>query len=104
MEKDILKKAYYYNASKIDDTALQQGVSSYPDAYQYERAQHFNCIEKGIGKALERLGITQKNILKYPKADKNGFKSHNHRPYSYDHRESVTALRSTVGNSRIKPI
>ena len=47
-------------ATKIDMVALARDVQSYPDAYQYERAQRLGVSEKGIGHALRRMGITYK--------------------------------------------
>ncbi|SNT70969.1 IS630 transposase-related protein [Psychrobacter sp. LV10R520-6] len=58
-KKDVPKKPYYRKPTKIDDEALKQDVATYPDAYQYERAQRFNCTARGIGKALKRINITQ---------------------------------------------
>ena len=52
--------------SKIDNDALIADVKAYPDDYHYERARRFNCSDRGIGKALKRIGITQKKDTKTP--------------------------------------
>ena len=63
------KGDYVRKPFKIADGALRKDVEAYPDDYQYERAQRFNCTGTAIRKALKRLGITQKKTLKHPKAD-----------------------------------
>lgn len=57
-------KAYVYTVYKIDGEALKADVEAYPDAYQIERARRFNCDQRTIGRALKRLGITQKKDFK----------------------------------------
>jgi transposase len=47
-------------ATKIDMEALKRDVDSYPDAYQYERAERFGVSRRAIGYALKRLGISRK--------------------------------------------
>lgn len=46
--------------SKIDMEALARDVETYPDAYQYERAQRFGMSTRGMCGALKRLEITRK--------------------------------------------
>ena len=48
------------NGLKIDLKKLAQDVLDYPDAYQYERAFHFNVTPKAIWQALRKLGVTYK--------------------------------------------
>ncbi|WP_201582308.1 MULTISPECIES: IS630 transposase-related protein [Psychrobacter] len=67
-KKGVPKKPYYRKPTKIDDEALRQDVATYPDAYQYERAQRFNCTARGIGKALKRINITQKKDTQTPES------------------------------------
>ena len=40
--------------------ALKQDVETYPDAYQYERAQRLGVSQRGIGYALKRLAMSRK--------------------------------------------
>lgn len=47
-------------ATKIDDDKLREDVKQYPDDYQWERAERFGVTQRGIGKALQRLGISYK--------------------------------------------
>ena len=47
-------------ATKIDMVALMRDVASYPDAYHYERADRFGVSVRGIGCALQRLGVRYK--------------------------------------------
>ncbi|GFN46158.1 IS630 transposase-related protein [Candidatus Regiella insecticola] len=47
-------------ATKIDREVLTQDVATYPDAYQFERAQRLGVSARGIGDALKRLGLTCK--------------------------------------------
>lgn len=47
-------------ALNINAEALRRDVEQHPDAYQYERAQRFGVSTSGIGKALQRLGVTRK--------------------------------------------
>lgn len=63
-KKDLDTKAYKRKPSKIDDERLREDVEEYPDAYQHERAARFNCSQRAIGKALKRIGITQKKESK----------------------------------------
>ena len=51
-------------ATKIDMEALRNHVEEFPDAYQYERAAHFNVSPNCILYALRRLKIShKKNVL-----------------------------------------
>ncbi|OAV15195.1 3'-phosphoadenosine 5'-phosphosulfate sulfotransferase PAPS reductase/FAD synthetase [Moraxella catarrhalis] len=45
---------------------LHQDVVQYPDHYQRERAERFNCTQRAIGIALKRLKITQKKDFESP--------------------------------------
>lgn len=47
-------------ATKIDREALQKDVTTYPDAYQHERAKRLGVSQQGIHDALRRLGVTYK--------------------------------------------
>ena len=47
-------------AAKIDMEALSKDVRTYPDAYQYERAERFGVSQKGVFEALKRLAVTYK--------------------------------------------
>ena len=47
-------------ATKLDMEALEQDVPTYPEAYQYERAERLGVSRRGIGYALKRLGIRRK--------------------------------------------
>ncbi len=47
-------------ATKIDMEALAQDVATYPDDYQYERAQRFGVSAQGIRHALKRLRVSRK--------------------------------------------
>ena len=53
---------------KIDMTALKKDVETYPDAYQYERAQRLGVSQNGICLALKRLGVTYKKNPKTPQS------------------------------------
>ena len=50
--------------AKIDMDALAQHVEDYPDAYQWERAQHFNVAKTTINYALKRLKLSRKKNIK----------------------------------------
>jgi transposase len=52
----------------IHDDALRLDVELHPDSYQRERADRLNCSTRGIGKALKRIGITQKKDFKSSKS------------------------------------
>jgi len=66
-------------ASKIHQEALLEDVKTYPDAYQYERAERLGVSRSGIGDALKRLRIsckkkhscTPKQILTHNERSKN---------------------------------
>ena len=45
----------------INSEALLKDVLLYPDAYQHERAERFNCSKSGIAQSLKRLNISKKN-------------------------------------------
>ena len=62
-KKQLAPKATRNRKSiKIDDEALKRDVEQYPDDYQFERAKRFNCSPWAIGKALRRVGISQKKV------------------------------------------
>ena len=64
-----VKRTRHKPATKIDMEALKQDVEQYPDAYQYERAERFGVSRRGIGYALQRLGISRKKkTFSHPKA------------------------------------
>ena len=50
-------------ASKIDMVALQRDVETYPDAYQYERAERLGVSTRGVCDALKRLNVSYKKKL-----------------------------------------
>ena len=52
----------------LDEKALRGDIETYPDAYQYERAQRLGVSRGGVYHALKRLGVTYKKTLKHPKA------------------------------------
>jgi Transposase len=47
-------------ATQIDIVALVREVEMYPEAYQSERAVRLGVSQRGIGKALKRLGVSRK--------------------------------------------
>ena len=47
-------------ATKVNMEALQADIVTYPDAYQYERAQRLGVSTNGIWHALRRLKVTFK--------------------------------------------
>ena len=55
-------------ATKIDMEALKQDIETYPDAYQYERAQRLGVSSGGIFHALKRLKVTYKKNFESPKS------------------------------------
>jgi transposase len=54
-------------ATKINMEALKQDIETYPDAYQYERAQRLNVSPNCVHFALKRLHVTYKKKLAPPK-------------------------------------
>jgi transposase len=56
-------------ATKIDMEGLKKDIETYPDAYQYERAQRLGVSQSGIRLALKRLGVSYK---KKPQASESG--------------------------------
>lgn len=62
-EKQPERKIVKTRKGKIDMELLRQDVEQYPDHYQRERAERFNCTQRAIGIALKRLKITQKKRL-----------------------------------------
>lgn len=63
------RKTHQFISTKINDDQLKADVKDYSDDYQHERAVRFNCSQRGIGKALKRLGITQKKGAKPPTSE-----------------------------------
>jgi transposase len=57
------KKQRNKPATKIDMALLAKDVASYPDSFQYERAQRFGVSASGIRLALMRLKISYKKNL-----------------------------------------
>jgi transposase len=55
--------------SKINMELLRLDIETYPDAYQYERAERLGVSRAGIWHALRRLGVTYK---KNPQASPGG--------------------------------
>ena len=47
-------------STKIDMDALKKDIETYPDAYQFERAQRLGVSAGGIFHALKRLKVTYK--------------------------------------------
>ncbi len=47
-------------ATKVDMNALKEDIQSYPDAYQYERAQRLGVSQTCIFFALKRLKVSYK--------------------------------------------
>ena len=45
---------------KIKETELRADVEKYPDDFNWERAERFDCSEEGIRKAMKRHKITRK--------------------------------------------
>lgn len=60
------RKVVKTRKGKIDMDLLKEDVEKYPDSYQRERAVRFNCTQRGIGRALKRLKITQKKDFETP--------------------------------------
>lgn len=51
-------------ATKINMEALKYDIETYPDSYQYERAERFGVTQMGIWHALKRLNVTYKKNSK----------------------------------------
>ncbi len=45
---------------KIDPDKLRAYIEEHPDAYQYEIAKEFGCVQSAVNQALKRLKITRK--------------------------------------------
>ena len=52
--------------------ALAEDVKTYPDAYQYERANRLGVSSSGIGHALKRLGVSYKKNARPPEGGRTG--------------------------------
>jgi transposase len=50
-------------ATKLDMEALKREVEISPEAYQSERAERLGVSRRGIGYALQRLGISRKKTV-----------------------------------------
>lgn len=62
------KKTRSKPATKIDMAHLQEDVTTYPDSFQYERAQRLGVSASGIRLALLRLKISYKKNMESPKS------------------------------------
>ena len=49
-----------YKPRKVDLDALHDDVRTYPDAYQYERAERLGVTRKAIWQGLRKIGVTYK--------------------------------------------
>jgi len=58
-------------ATKIDMDALKKDVELHPDDYQWERAKRFNVGQSTMGRALKRLGFSNKKNTKAPKGQRH---------------------------------
>lgn len=59
--KNVVPKVSRHKAAtKIDMEALKKDIATYPDAYQYERAERLGVTSMGIWHALKRLQVTYK--------------------------------------------
>ena len=56
LEKRPLNRTF----KKIDPEKLKAFVEENPDAYQYEIAEHFGCVQNAVFEALKKLNITRK--------------------------------------------
>lgn len=65
-KKQPERKIVSTRKGKIDMELLRQDAEQYPDHYQRERAERFNCTQRAIGIALKRLKITQKKDIESP--------------------------------------
>ena len=52
----------------LDEKALRGDIETYPDAYQYERAQRLGVSRGGVYHALKRLGVTYKKNSEAPQS------------------------------------
>ncbi len=55
--------------TKINMQALEEDVKTYPDAYQWERAQCLKVAERTVSDALKRLGVSYKKTFTHLKAN-----------------------------------
>ena len=62
------KKTRNKPATKINMALLEEDVASYPDSFQYERAQRLGVSASGIRLALKRLKITYKKNMESPES------------------------------------
>lgn len=59
--KDIIpQKTRDKPATKINMQSLEKDIETYPDAYQYERAERLGVSKSGVWHALKRLKVTYK--------------------------------------------
>ena len=56
----LTKRELNRSFKKIDPEKLSAYISEQPDAYLKEMAEHFQCSETAIRKALKKLKITRK--------------------------------------------
>ncbi len=59
--RELTPKPQGERRSKISLEALKKDVEMYPDAYQHERAERFNCKQSSICNRLKKLKISKKN-------------------------------------------
>ena len=52
---------------KVDLDALRDDVRTYPDAYQYERAERLGVTRKAIWQVLRKIEVAYKNSAEAPK-------------------------------------
>jgi len=55
-------------ATKLNMDALKLDIQTYPDAYQFERAQRLGVSSSCVFHALKRLKVTYKKNTKTPKS------------------------------------
>ncbi len=60
-QKALKPKQQSDRRSKISLDELKKDVEMYPDAYQYERAERFNCKQSSICRRLKKLRMSKKN-------------------------------------------
>jgi len=59
-KKNPERKKRIVKPYKLDNALLKADVETYPDDYQWQRAQRLGCSQNAICAALKRLGITRK--------------------------------------------
>ena len=61
---DLADKERHKTPHKLPDEELKAYISTHPDAFFTEIAEHFNCSDEGVRVACKRLGITRKKKTK----------------------------------------